>query len=798
MSLASPEKTTPTAVGRSIPRKEDLRLITGHGRFVADLDLPGTVHAKFLRSSYAHARIRRLDVSKARKHPGVVAVITAADLKGKVGAIPTAWPIPNSELKTPPYAPLASEVVRYAGEAVAVVLAEDPYIAEDARELIEVDYAPLPVVVDQERALGKDAPHLHAEAPGNVAFHWKLGGGDIEKTFQEADLVVSQRFVNQRLIPSAIEPRAAVAEYDPGTEELTLHVTSQNPHIHRLLMALVLGLPEQRIRVIAPDVGGGFGSKIPVYPWEVVVAHLAKELGRPVKWVEDRTENFVAAIHGRDQVQYVDLAAKKDGTILGIKVRAIANMGAYLSTAGPGIPTILFGFMVGGCYAIKAGSVDVTGVFTNTVPTDAYRGAGRPEALYLVERMVDILARKLSMDPAELRRKNFIPSEKFPYQTALGLTYDSGNYGPALDKALELVEYRKLREEQARSRSGDHLLGIGLSTYVELCGLGPSAVCGATGFQGGLWGSSTVRVTATGKVTAYTGAHPHGQGEETTFAQIISEELGIPVEDIDVVHGDTKETPMGMGTYGSRTTPVEGASIALSARKVREKARKIAAHLLEVGPDDLEFKEGKFTVKGVPSKGKSIQEVAFAAYTAWNMPKDVEPILEATTFYDPPNFVFPFGTHICVVDVEKSTGQVTIRRYVAVDDCGRQINPMIVEGQVHGGVLQGLAQAMLERAVYDEGGNLLSANFLEYLVPSALESPKIETAHTVTPSPHMPIGAKGIGETGTIASTEAYMNAVVDALSSYGVTDLEMPATPERVWRVIHGSGGAGRSKKGS
>jgi aerobic carbon-monoxide dehydrogenase large subunit len=796
MSAATTDKTTPTAVGRSVLRKEDLRLITGHGNFVADFTPAGTLHAKFLRSTYAHAKIRRLDVSKARKHPGVVAVVTAADLKGKVGAIPTAWLIPNSELKTPPYPPLASEVVRYAGEAVAVVLAEDPYIAEDARELIEVDYEPLPVVVDQEKALGKDAPQLHAEAPGNVAFHWKLAGGDIEKTFKEADLVVSQRFVNQRLIPSAMEPRAAVAEYDPGTEELTLHVTSQNPHIHRLLMALVLGLPEQRIRVIAPDVGGGFGSKIPVYPWEVVVAHLAKELGRPVKWVEDRSENFVAAIHGRDQIQYVDLAANKDGTILGIKVRAIANMGAYLSTAGPGIPTILFGFMVGGCYTMKAGSVDVTGVFTNTVPTDAYRGAGRPEALYLVERMVDILARKLSMDPAELRRKNFIPTEKFPYQTALGLTYDSGNYGPALDKALELVEYRKLREEQARSRSGDHLLGIGLSTYVELCGLGPSAVCGATGFQGGLWGSSTVRVTATGKVTAYTGAHPHGQGEETTFAQIISEELGIPVEDIDVVHGDTKETPMGMGTYGSRTTPVEGASIALSARKVREKARKIAAHLLEVGPDDLEFKEGKFTVKGVPSKGKSIQEVAFAAYTAWSMPKDVEPILEATTFYDPPNFVFPFGTHICVVDVEKSTGQVAIRRYVAVDDCGRQINPMIVEGQVHGGVLQGLAQAMLERAVYDEGGNLLSANFLEYLVPSSLESPKIETAHTVTLSPHMPIGAKGIGETGTIASTEAYMNAVVDALSPYGVTDLEMPATPERVWRVIHGSESASRAKK--
>jgi aerobic carbon-monoxide dehydrogenase large subunit len=780
-------ETAGSAFGRSVARREDLRLLTGHGHFVADLNPPGTLHAKFLRSTYAHAKITRLDVAAAKKHPGVVAVITAADLIGKVGSIPTAWLIPNSELKTPPYPALASDVVHYAGEAVAVVLAEDPYTAEDARELIEVEYAPLPVVVDQEKAVAKGAPQLHPEAPGNVAFRWKIGGGDIDKTFAEADVVVSNRFVNQRLIPSALEPRAALAQYDPGSEELTIHVTSQNPHIHRLLMALVLGLPEQRIRVIAPDVGGGFGSKIPVYPWEMVIAHLAKELGRPVKWVEDRSENFVASIHGRDHIQYVDLAATKDGTILGIKVRVLANMGAYLSTAGPGIPTILFGFMVGGCYAMKAGSVEVTGVFTNTVPTDAYRGAGRPEALYLIERMVDILARKLGMDPADLRRKNFIPKEKFPYATALGLTYDSGDYAAALSKALDLVGYQKLRAEQSKSKSSDHLLGIGLSTYVELCGLGPSSVCGATGFQGGLWGSSTVRLSPTGKVTVYTGAHPHGQGEETTFAQVVAEELGIPVDDIDIVHGDTKLTPMGMGTYGSRTTPVEGASIALSARKVREKAKKIAAHLLEVGEADLDFKDGKFTVKGVPSKGKTIQELAFAAYTAWNMPKDVEPILEATTFYDPPNFVFPFGTHVCVVDIDKATGQVAIRRYVAVDDCGRQINPMVVAGQVHGGVLQGLAQAMLERAVYDDNGNLLSANFLEYLVPTALEAPEVETASTVTPSPHNPIGVKGIGETGTIASTEAYMNAVVDALASYGITDLEMPASPERIWRVVHG-----------
>ena len=519
MATASSPIASNPSVGQSVLRKEDHRLLTGRGSFVADLTPPDTLHAKFLRSPYAHAKIRRLDVSKARKHPGVVAVITAADLKGKVGAVPTAWLIPNSDLKTPPYPALASDVIRYAGEAVAVVLAEDPYIAEDARELIEVEYDPLPVVVDQEKALKEGAPLLHPEAPGNVAFVWKLAGGDVDAAFKEAEVVVSNRFVNQRLIPSAIEPRAAVAQYDPGTDEFTLHVTSQNPHIHRLLIALVLGIPEQRLHVIAPDVGGGFGSKIPVYPWEIVVVYLAKAFRRPVKWVEDRSENFVALIHGRDQIQYVDLAAKNDGTILGIKVRAIANMGAYLSTAGPGIPTILFGFMVGGCYTLKAGSVEVTGVFTNTVPTDAYRGAGRPEALYLIERMVDILAAKLGMDPVDLRRKNFVPPSKFPYPSAMGLTYDSGNYGPALDKALEMVEYRKLREEQAAHRSGDHLLGIGLSTYVELCGLGPSAVCGAIGFQGGLWGSSTVRISPTGKASVYTGAHPHGQGEETTFAQ---------------------------------------------------------------------------------------------------------------------------------------------------------------------------------------------------------------------------------------------------------------------------------------
>ncbi len=781
------QKTRP--FGEALLRREDDRFLTGRGNYVADYTPERTAYAKFVRSPYAHAKIAGVDTKKAAAMPGVIGVFTADDLKGAVGNIPTAWTLTNASIKTPPYPPLARDVVRYEGEAVAVVVAENPYIAEDARDLVEVEYHRLPVVVKQEDAMKQDAPQLHAEAPGNVAFHWTIQGGEVDAVFKSADVVISQRFVNQRLQPAAMEPRATVAEYDVGKKQLTVHITSQNPHIHRLLFSLILGVPEQRIHVVAPDVGGGFGSKIPCYPWEAVVVHLAMRLGRPVKWVEDRSENMVATIHGRDHVQYVDLAASSDGTIQGIRVRAIANMGAYLSTAAPGVPTILFGFMVGGCYAIKAAKVDVTGVFTNTTPTDAYRGAGRPEALFLLERSVDILARKLKMDPAELRRKNFIPPEKFPYPVALGLTYDSGNYITAFDKALDLAGYRALREEQARARKSGRIMGIGLSSYVELCGVGPSAVVNSTGFAGGLWGSSVVRVHPTGKVTVYTGAHPHGQGEETTFAQVVGQELGIPADDIDVVHGDTESVPMGMGTYGSRSTPVEGGSLALSARKIRDKARKIAAHLLEAREEDLEFTDGKFSVKGAPDKAKTIQEIAWAAYMGGNLPAGTEPILDSTTFYDPANFVFPFGTHVCVVDVDKDTGQISIRKYVAVDDCGPQINPMIVEGQIHGGVVQGLGQAMLEGAVYDENGTLLTDNFLEYLIPSSMEAPRMELGSTVTPSPHNPIGVKGVGETGTIASTQAYVNAVVDALSPYGVPDIEMPITPEKVWRVLQGKG---------
>ncbi|MFQ5838562.1 MAG: xanthine dehydrogenase family protein molybdopterin-binding subunit [Thermoplasmata archaeon] len=775
-------------VGSSLQRKEDARFITGTGSYVADMVLPGMVYAAFLRSPYAHAKIKKVDVSSAKKLSGVVDVFTGEDLKDDIGSIPTAWVIPDSDLKTPPYPAVAVDRVRYAGEAVAVVVAEDPYVAVDALDLIDVDYEPLPVVVDQEAALEKGAPQLHEEAPGNRAFKWVLPGGDVEEAFKEADVVVEQRFVNQRLQPAAMEPRAALAQWDDSEEKLTLWVTSQNPHIHRLILsAFVLGIPENKIRVIAPDVGGGFGSKIPVYPWEAVVSHLAKRLGRPVKWVESRTENFQATTHGRDQIQYAQMAAKKDGTILGIKVKVVVNMGAYLSTAAPGVPTILFGFMLSGAYAMKASLAEVVGVFTNTTPTDAYRGAGRPEALYAVERMVDILARKLGMDPVEIRRKNFISPDAFPFQICTGLSYDSGNYPGTLDKALKMVDYQRFREEQAKAREEGRLLGIGFSTYVEMCGLAPSPVATATGFQGGLWGSSVCRMLPTGKVSVFTGAHPHGQGEETTFAQIVADELGVPVEDVEIIHGDTDMTPMGMGTYGSRTQPVEGGSIALSARKVVEKAKKIAAHLLEAREEDMAFEAGKFFVKGAPDKAKTIQEVAFAAYMAQSLPGGVEPILEATTFYDPENFVFPFGAHIAIVEVDPETGEVKIQRYVAVDDCGTVINPQIVEGQVHGGVLQGVAQALWEEARYDEEGNLLTSSFLDYMMPTALESPKIETDHTVTPSPHNPLGAKGVGETGTIASSQAVINAIVDALKPHGVVHIDMPATPEKVWRAIRG-----------
>ncbi|WP_324716637.1 glyceraldehyde dehydrogenase subunit alpha [Carboxydochorda subterranea] len=775
-----------TIFGTAIRRREDPRLITGRATYTDDIRLPGMVYAAFLRSPHAHARIKRIDTSRARALPGVLAVFTGMDVAGKLGNIPTAWLVPNSDLKTPAHPPLATEKVRYVGDGVAMVVAEDRYTARDAVELIEVEYEVLPAVVDQEKAVQDGAPQVHDDVPRNIAFVWRAGGGDPDRAIQEAEVVVRQRIRNHRLIPSAMETRGAVAQFNPASGEMTVWLTSQNPHIHRVLMSGVLGIPEHKLRIVAPEVGGGFGSKIPFYPDEALVAFAARQLGRPVKWSEERRENYVATTHGRDHIQDVVLAGRRDGTLTAIKVKALANLGAYLSTAAPGVPTILFGLMLQGAYRIPNVGVEVVGVLTNTTPIDAYRGAGRPEATYIIERMVDLFAREVGMDPAEVRRRNFIPSDAFPYNVPTGLTYDSGNYAGAFDKALEAVDYEGLRRQQQELRKQGRYLGIGLASYVEICGLGPSQVAGAVGFQGGLWDSALVRVHPTGKVTVYTGTSPHGQGEETTFAQIVAQELGIPVDDIEVVHGDTGSISMGWGTYGSRTTPVGGSAVALAARRVVEKARKVAAHLLEAAEQDIVFEDGRFYVKGSADRSRSFQEVALQAYLAWNLPPDIEPSLEASAFYDPANFVYPFGTHVAVVEVDAATGRVKLLRYMAVDDCGRVINPMIVDGQVHGGVVQGIGQALWEEAVYDENGQLLTGSMLDYALPRAHMVLPIETDRTETPAPQNPLGVKGVGETGTIAATPAVVNAVLDALQPLGVRYLDMPLIPQKIWAAIH------------
>jgi carbon-monoxide dehydrogenase large subunit len=773
--------------GASVRRREDPRLITGRATYTDDLTLPGMLHAAILRSPHAHARIRSIDVAAARALPGVEAVFTGADLQGKVGNVACAWLIPNSSLCLPEHPPLAIDRVRYVGDGVAVVVAADRATARDALDLIEVDYELLPAVTDVEKAIEQGAPLLHESAPGNVAFTWRVGGGDADKAFAEAEVVVKERIVQQRLIPNAMETRACVASWNPGSEEMTVWLTSQNPHIHRVLMSGDLGIPEHKLRVIAPEVGGGFGSKIAHYADESIVAFCSKQLGRPVKWSEDRRENYQATTHGRDHVQLVEICGKRDGTITGLRAKVLAGMGGYLSTAAPGVPTILFGLMLCGAYRIANVACETAGIMTNTTPVDAYRGAGRPEATFIVERLVDRFAQEVGLDPVELRRKNFVPKEAFPHTTATGLSYDSGDYTAALDRALAMLDYGAIRAEQQRLRGQGRYLGIGLSTYVELCGLGPSGVAGAVGFQGGLWENAVVRVHPTGKVTVLTGASPHGQGEETTFAQIVSNEIGVPVEDIEVVHGDTARTPMGWGTYGSRTTAVGGSAVALAAAKVREKARKIAAHMLEASEADIEFDQGQFFVRGARARSTTIQAVALQAYLAWNLPQGVEPGLEESSFYDPPNFTYPFGTHIAVVEVEAETGKVDLKRYIAVDDCGNVINPMIVDGQVHGGVAQGIGQALYEQAVYGEDGQLLTGTMMDYVVPRADNFPTFELDRTTTPAPHNPIGAKGVGETGTIAASVAVVNAVCDALAPLGVKHFDMPATPEKIWRLMQG-----------
>jgi len=781
-----------TLFGSGIKRREDPRLLTGAATYTDDVKLPGLAYAMFARSPYAHARITGIDVSAAKAAPGVIAVYTGRDVKDRLVPVPCAWNPPGCDLKVPPHPLLAHDMVRYVGDAVAMVVAETRAQARDAVDLVEVDYEPLKATVDPEKAAQPGAAQLHTEVPGNVAFTWIVQGGDAERAFREADVQVKERIVQQRLLPTAMEPRAAVASYNRGSGQLTLWATSQNPHIHRFLCSVMLKLPEHRVRVIAPEVGGGFGSKIPAYPDEALVAFAAMETGRPVKWTEDRSENYKVTIHGRDHVEYVELCGTRDGRITGLRTKVYAGLGAYASTAAPGIPTILHGLVYPGPYNIPNIHGTVMGVYTNGTPVDAYRGAGRPEAAYLIERLVDIYARQIGMDPIEVRRKNFIPKDQFPCTVATGLTYDSGDYHAALDKALSLVDVKAFREEQAKARKKGRLLGLGLVSYIEICGLGPSQVAGAVGFGAGLYDSALVRVYPTGMVRVYIGAKPHGQGEETTFAQIVADEFGYPVENIEIVHGDTETTPQGWGTYGSRTTAVCGSAVKVAAGKVKEKARQLAAHLLEANPADLEWKDGRFQVRGSPDKAKGFAELALMANVAWNMPAGMEPGLEASAFFDPTNFVYPFGTHVCTVEVDPDTGQVKILRYVAVDDCGPPINPVIVDGQVHGGVAQGIGEGLQEIAVYDEEGQLLTGTMMDYAVPKASQLPAIETAHTVTPSPVNPLGVKGVGEAGTIASAACVVNAVCDALyADYGIVHIDKPLTPARVWAAIRKAKGA-------
>jgi len=760
-------------------------LITGGATFTDDVQLPGMVHAAILRSPHAHAKINSIDAAAASEAPGVVAVYTGADTDGVLNPIPCAWLPPDCDIKAVAHPAIAKDVVRYQGDAVAVVVAETRYQAEDALELINVDYEVLPSVVSPEAAMQPGAPQIHEDAPNNQAFHWIAAGGDTDAAFADADVIVKDTILQQRLIPNAMEPRSAVANWTRSMGELTLWSTSQNPHIVRFLGSLVTGIPEHKIRVIATEVGGGFGSKIPMYADEMITSFCSMQLNRPVKWTATRSEGFLATIHGRDHIEHVEMAATREGKITAIRTVVYAGMGAYLSTAAPGVPTILHGLIYSGPYDIGATRADIYGVFSNTTPVDAYRGAGRPEATFLIERLIDLLAVELGTDPVELRRKNLIPKFEDGHDVASGITYDSGDYEPLLNMVLGHVDYQALRQEQARMRERGAYMGIGVTCYAEICGLGPSQVAGAVGFGGGLWESAIVRFHPTGKVNAYIGTAPHGQGEETTFAQILADELGVDVDDVGIIHGDTSNTPMGWGTYGSRTTVVGGAALALAARKVKEKARLLAAHLLEAAEADVEYEDGKFFVKGSPDQSKTIQEMATMANVAWNLPEGMEPGLEASAFYDPPNFVYPFGTHVAVVEVDKDNGNVVIKRYVAGDDCGPQINPMIVEGQIHGGVVQGWGQALWEGVVYDDNGQLLTGSMTDYALPRAHMFPDMEILSTVTPSPHNPLGVKGIGETGAIASTVTVYNAVIDALRPLGVTGIDMPLTPEKVWQAI-------------
>jgi carbon-monoxide dehydrogenase large subunit len=770
-------------IGQARLRKEDAKLITGQTNWTDNIKLPGMLHIAFLRSPYAHAKISRVDVSAALQQPGVIAAFCGADFGAEQGSLPCAWPV-TPDIVIPPHPPMAMDEVRYVGEAVAAVVARDRYAAADALNSIDVDYEPLPPVLDIRTALDDASPKVHAA--GNKSYEWVFANGDVDAAFRDAPVVLERTYRQQRLIPCAMEPRAVVAQW--VADDVTLWSSTQIPHVLRFALSAFFGIPEQNVRVIAPDVGGGFGSKLQVTAEEVLAVLIGRRVGKPVKWTESRTEGNLTVHHGRDQWQQIKIAADADGRIRGLSVDLLADMGAYLMLVTPGVP-LLGAFMFPAIYKMDAYSFTCTGVFTTKMPTDAYRGAGRPEATFAIERIVDELASELGIEPLELRERNWIKHEEFPYTTICGLTYDSGNYEAATAKAKDLFDYDGLRDEQRqRNERGDKVrLGIGISTFTEMCGLAPSRVLGSLSYGAGGWEHASIRMLPTGKVEVVTGSSAHGQGHETAWSQIVADQLGVPFEDIRVLHGDTQVSPKGMDTYGSRSLAVGGLAVVQACDKVVDKAKVIAAAMLEASADDLEFSAGRFSVKGDPEAGRTIQEIALATFAAHDLPDGVEPSLDSDATYDPDNFSFPHGTHLCATEVDTETGFVKIRSYVAVDDVGVVVNPLIVEGQVHGGIAQGIAQALYEEGVYDDEGNLVTTTLADYLVPSAADLPSYKTERTETRASNR-LGVKGVGEAGTIASTPAVVNAIVDALRPFGVRDVTMPCTPERVWRAIQSS----------
>lgn len=782
---------TGSGIGAPVRRKEDQRFITGTGKYVDDINLPRQTYAYFLRSPHAHARIKGIDAGAAKAAPGVVAVFTGADLAAdKVGGLICGWMIHNkdgSPMNSGAHPALALDRVRYVGDHVAVVIAETATQAKDAAEQIDVDYEVLAACISPAKARAKGQPQLHDEAPANTVYEWELGDkAATDAAFKAAAHVTTLEFANNRLVPNAMEPRAAIGDYDAGNDALTLYTTSQNPHVARLVLSAFIGLaPEHKLRVIAPDVGGGFGSKIFIYAEETVCVWAARKVGRPVKWTGERNEAFMADAHGRDHVTRAELATDKDGGITGLRVHTTANLGAYLSTFASSVPTYLYATLLSGQYNIPAIYAEVDAVYTNTAPVDAYRGAGRPEATFVVERLVEVTARQLGLDPAEFRRRNFITS--FPHQTPVIMAYDAGDYDASLTKAMEVIDYKNFAKRKAASEKNGKLRGIGFSTYIEACGIAPSAAVGALGAGVGLWESAEVRVNPTGNVEVLTGSHSHGQSHETTFAQLVSDRLGIPIDQVQIVHGDTDKVQFGMGTYGSRSGAVGMSAISKALDKVEAKAKKIAAHVMEASEGDVEFKDGRFTVSGT-DKSMAFAEVALSAYVAHKFPtSEIEPGLKEGAFYDPSNFTFPAGCHICEVEIDADTGVPTIANWVAVDDFGEIINPMVVEGQVHGGIAQGVGQALTEGCVYDEeSGQLITGSYMDYCMPRADDLPSFTLGFTKTRCPSNPLGIKGCGEAGAIAAPPAVINAITDAL---GTENVSMPATPQVIWNAIRKSG---------